>query len=114
MAVIDTSGSMGADVLSDISAELAKLNRTHTVTVVEADDRIHDVYPYRPILEVRGHGGTDFRPVFEREFLHKQHPDLIIYFTDGFGQAPVSPPSMPVIWAITQCGKRPCSWGRLL
>jgi len=112
MAVIDTSGSMTAKLLADISAELGVMAKTHTVTICECDRRIHAVYPYKPIETVKGRGGTDLRPVFEPEFLKEHKPDLICYFTDGCGPAPDTPPRIPVIWCITPCGRKPVEWGR--
>lgn len=112
MAVIDTSCSMTDALLADISAELGVMARTHEVTVVECDSKIHRVYPFRPIEEVCGRGGTDFRPPFEPEFLATHKPDLIVYFTDGYGTAPSPAPLTPVIWCITEGGKKPASWGR--
>lgn len=114
MAVIDTSGSMTASVLADISKELAVMTRTHKVLVVEADDKIRDVYPYRPIGSVKGRSGTDFRPALAPEFLQQHRPDLVVYFTDGRGKAPVDQPSLPVIWCLTVGGRQPCAWGRVV
>ena len=114
MAAIDTSGSMSQSVLSDISAELSVMSRTHDVIVVLCDTEIRAVYPYHPITEVQGRGGTDFRPVFDSVFLQEHHPDLVVYFTDGRGKAPVEAPRLPVIWALTANGRMPCLWGRML
>ena len=114
MACIDTSGSMTSRILADISAELSVMNRTHQVLVVEADDQVRDVYPYRPITNVHGRGGTDFKPVFEPSFLQTHRPDLIVYFTDGIGAAPTDPPRVPTIWCLTGQGRHPCSWGRVV
>ena len=49
MACIDTSASMTSKMLEDISAELGVMAKTHTVTVVECDKRIHAVYPFKPM-----------------------------------------------------------------
>lgn len=114
MAAIDTSGSMTARLLADISAELAVMSKTHEVIVVECDRKIQAVYPYRPIAEVHGRGGTDFRPVFEASFLRQHRPDLVVYFTDGHGPAPADPPAVPVLWCLPEHGKHPCSWGRIV
>jgi predicted metal-dependent peptidase len=114
MAVMDTSGSMTPALLADISAELAVMSRTHEVIVVEADDEIRAVYQFKPITEVGGRGGTDFRPVFQETFLREHKPDLVVYFTDGHGQAPADPPLIPVIWCLTPHGRQPCSWGKTL
>lgn len=114
MAAIDTSGSMSQGILSDISAELSVMSRTHDVIVVECDTEIKAVYPYRPISEIQGRGGTDFRPVFDSAFLMQHRPDLVVYFTDGHGKAPVDAPRIPVIWALTENGRMPCPWGRIV
>jgi len=114
LAAIDTSGSMTASILSDISAELSVMAKTHEVIVVECDNKIRDVYPFRPIGVVHGRGGTDFRPVFQSDFLRQHKPDLVVYFTDGCGSAPIEPPHMPVIWVLTGGGKKPASWGKEL
>jgi predicted metal-dependent peptidase len=114
MAVIDGSGSMTASVLADISKELAVMSKTHRVLVVEADDKIRDVYPYRPVEAVKGRGGTDFRPALAPDFLNQHSPDLVVYFTDGRGTAPVEQPSVPVIWCLTVGGRHPCAWGRVV
>lgn len=112
MAVIDTSGSVTPDLLELIDAELGRLARHYTVTVVECDVVIHAVYPYRPLTAVHGRGGTDLRPPFEQDFLRKHRPDLLIYFTDGFGPAPARPPRVPVIWCLVPDGEVPVNWGK--
>ncbi|MBT3191082.1 MAG: hypothetical protein HN341_00855 [Verrucomicrobia bacterium] len=112
MAVIDTSGSMSGPVLSDISAELAKMAASYEVTVVECDVVIHAVYPYRPIISVRGRGGTDFRPPLEMAFIRKHQADLVVYFTDGYGPAPDKAPRIPVIWGVIDGGRKPAKWGQ--
>ena len=114
MAVIDTSGSMSSKTLADISAELAVMSRTHEVLVVECDREIHSVYPYRPIHNVQGRGGTDFRPPLASDFQRQHRPDLVVYFTDGYGKAPCEPPRVPVIWCLTMRGKQPCGWGKMV
>ena len=111
LAAIDTSASMTAPTLAVISAELGRMSRVYTVTVVECDTEIHDVYPYRPIKSVRGRGGTDLRPPLDPAFLKKQKAGLVVYFTDGEGPAPEKEPSIPVIWAITKGGEKPTRWG---
>ena len=113
MAVVDSSGSMTTAILADVSAELAVMAKTFEVLVVESDTEVRAVYVYRPISEIHGRGGTDFRPVFESAFLKKHRPDLLIYFSDGYGKAPSeSPRGVPVIWAITPRGRKPTVWGR--
>jgi hypothetical protein len=111
MAVIDTSGSMTAALLADISAELGVMARHFEVVVVECDAAIQAVYPYKPITDVHGRGGTDFRPPLTAEFLRLHRPDVVVYFTDGFGPAPDKAPSVPVLWCVTPGGMKPAPWG---
>ena len=111
MAVVDTSGSMTGPMLADISAELGLMARHFDVIVVECDETIRQIYPYRPIESVKGRGWTDFRPPFKPDFLKAQQPDVVVYFTDGDGPAPEKQPAVPVIWAITEGGKKPVLWG---
>jgi predicted metal-dependent peptidase len=113
-AVIDTSGSITPKLLGSISGELGRLAREHHVTVVECDAAVHAVYPYRSIASVRGRGGTDLRPPLEPAFLNRHRPDVVIYFTDGYGPAPKDPPRVPVIWCIVPGGKAPVPWGRVI
>jgi predicted metal-dependent peptidase len=113
MVVIDTSGSLTDAMLGAISRELAGLAKGNAVTVVECDRKIHAVYPFKkPITSLKGRGGTDFKPPLEPEFLRKQKADLVVYFTDGCGEAPDRPPKVPVIWCLTPSGRMPAPWGR--
>lgn len=112
MAVIDTSGSITVPILERINRELRQIGKKGRVTVVECDKKIHATYPYRSgVTEVRGRGGTDLRPPFERDFLAKHRPRVIVYFTDGGGRAPLKPPSVPVIWCLSPRGVQPARWG---
>ena len=112
MAVIDTSSSITDDLLADISSELSSMNKSFQVIVVECDKKIRNVYPFRPIVEVAGRGGTDLRPPLQSAFLRKHGTDLVVYFSDGFGPAPEKQPFIPVVWCLTPSGKKPCKWGR--
>jgi predicted metal-dependent peptidase len=112
MVVIDTSGSVTNELLTLIDGELARLARSHSVLVVECDCRIQRVYSYRKLTVVWGRGGTDLCPPLEKDFLRQHHPDLVMYFTDGFGPAPECKPNVPVIWCIVPGGRVPTTWGR--
>ncbi len=113
MAVIDTSGSIDAAALEQISAELGRMSRVHDVTVVECDATVSAVYPWTgPLKAVRGRGGTDLRPPFQPDMLRKVRPDVVVYFTDGAGPAPTRRPPVPVVWCLTHAGTRPARWGR--
>jgi predicted metal-dependent peptidase len=115
VAIIDTSGSISDHCLDEIDGELYRLSRSHPVHVVECDCEIHRVFRYRKRLEhVQGRGGTDFRPALEREFLRGLRPNLVIYFTDGFGPAPEEQPPYPLIWCLVPHGEPPAHWGRVI
>jgi predicted metal-dependent peptidase len=115
MAVLDTSGSVTAADLEDMAVELRQLRFRGEVVVVECDAIIHAVYTFSGSLgHVHGRGGTDLCPPFEPVFLREHRPDVLIYFTDGYGPAPVSPPSIPVFWCLTRGGIQPTTWGRVL
>jgi predicted metal-dependent peptidase len=112
LAAIDTSGSMGTRELGEIARQLIPLSRLARITVVECDATIHRVYPFkRTLVTVVGRGGTDFRPVFAREFLRKHRPDGVVYFTDGAGTFPEEPPAVRTLWVLTSPGGFACPWG---
>jgi predicted metal-dependent peptidase len=115
MAVIDTSGSMSTAMLELIGGELTRLATTHTITVVECDAVVKRTYPYRGQLDqVYGRGGTNLCPPFAPTLRARIRPDVVLYFTDGYGPAPDCPPPVPVIWCLTPDGQRPAPWGRVI
>lgn len=120
---IDTSGSCQGRIVKSF------LNKTYTIfkdsgmffndfrvhlvmcdAEVQSDDLItsqRDFDAYISDLKIRGYGGTDFRPVFEladKYVREKEFMDLrgIIYFTDGLGIYPPSPPSCPTAFVIIE------------
>lgn len=115
VAIIDTSGSIAAEYLEQIDGELRQLNRSYPVQVIEADCAVHRVYRYRSSLEhVTGRGGTNFRPALERSLLQPLRPDLLIYFTDGFGPAPDKRPPWPLVWCLVPGGEPPAAYGHVV
>jgi predicted metal-dependent peptidase len=77
------------------------------LTLLAADTRLAPGAPWRfDVGEVpswpkpHGRGGTDFRPVFEWVGQNDEDFDALIYFTDGKGDYPASPPHLPVLWAV--------------
>jgi predicted metal-dependent peptidase len=114
MAIIDTSSSISAPLLEQVSGELAALARHFTVTIAECDSAVQRVYACRPLASVCGRRGTDFRPPLGSAFLRRHGPDLVVYFTDGAGPAPAAPPRCPVIWCLVPGGQPPAPWGRVI
>lgn len=110
VVAIDTSGSMSADRLSTILAEVDTMRSvTETqLTLIDCDAAIRNAVTYEPweLTEIdlgrhtfKGRGGTDFRPVFEwiegTAERGLAQPDALVYMTDGIGQFPARPPSFP-------------------
>ena len=115
MAVIDTSASITRPLLNLIAGELDRMARSHEVTVVECDAAVHRIYRYQGELHsVHGRGGTDLRPPFEADVLDTVKPDVVVYFTDGYGPAPTQAPRVSVVWCLTREGNRPAPWGRVV
>ena len=110
---IDTSGSTSGElvrtfitrtyeILKDSESFGDKIN-VHIIQCdaeIESDvciENMQDLEDYRDNLTVKGMGGTDFRPVFayvNRLVEQKEFRDLrgLIYFTDGYGIFPNTPP----------------------
>ena len=122
VVAIDTSGST-LGVLDRFFSELVSLMRSfgrYELVVIQCDAEVTktetftDSAPLPPgwIPEVRGGGGTDFRPVFEHVKKLEVRPEVLVYITDGLGPAPEQPPPYPVLWVLTAGGKRPAQWGQ--
>lgn len=122
IAVIDTSGSIGREEVGRFTGALEEMLQAFPgvdLTVAAADDRVHEIHEiptgtstFPEDLPLSGHGGTDFRPAIawaEEQVL----PDLLVYLTDGFGEAPERPPAFPVLWALpdSRWSRPPAPWG---
>jgi predicted metal-dependent peptidase len=124
VVAIDTSGSTMGD-LPVFFAELVSLMKSFgkfDLEVIQCDAEIQVVEHYSEgnlpppdkKWQVKGFGGTDFRTVFE--YIKKKmrvQPDLLLFFTDGYGTAPSRRPPYPVMWVLTGDGVEPASWGRV-
>ncbi|MCD4769992.1 MAG: VWA-like domain-containing protein, partial [Bacteroidales bacterium] len=117
---IDTSGSTFSDLpnfLVELRAIVSSFGR-YDVTFIECDAEVRNVRifnEWEPFefeeFEFEGFGGTDFRPVFNYINENISQPKLLIYFTDGYGDAPENPPQYPVLWVLTRDGELPVDWG---
>jgi len=116
LVAIDTSGSIGQDDFTQFFNEIFHLWRAGAqVDVLESDTKVYRQFSYRgttPEL-VTGRGGTDFNDALEQA--NRQHPDGLIFFTDGYADKPRVRPRMPVLWVITRRGLEPkqAAWGGL-
>ncbi len=121
---IDTSGSTTGD-LPQFFAELSSLLNSfgkYDLTVIQCDCTIQHVetfsenkrFSHNYQWESYGHGGTSFIPPFKYVREHRLKPDIFIYLTDGFSDAPETKPRYPVLWVLTQDGRIPANWGRCI
>lgn len=110
---IDTSGSVAGDtvqkfiqktynILKEQESFFSKVN----IHIIQCDTRIQEdkkitnqeeFDDYLKHMELRGFGGTDFRPVFEyvdKLITEKEFTNLkgLLYFTDGYGAFPEHEP----------------------
>ncbi len=103
---IDTSGSLSAEDLGIIDAELRHLARTDAqIHLIFCDAAVVGEGPFRGALptQVPGGGGTLFDPALLAA--EKYDPDGIVYFTDGWVSAVNTRPKAPVLWVLTPAGR---------
>ena len=123
IVAIDTSGSTRGDLPRFFSELVALLNSfgSYELTVIQCDAEIGKIETFDDCnlldpdreWEVTGGGGTDFRPVFDYIEEHSElDPNLLIFFTDGYGGYPERPPPYPVMWLLTSDGRCGVEWGQ--
>jgi len=115
----DTSGST-ADDLESFAAELLVLLNSfgqYELSVICCDARIQSVKTYTQdspfdgkTIHFQGGGGTSFIPVFQYVEENFPQTQILIYFTDGYGDTP-EVPDFPVLWVITPDGRNSIPWG---
>jgi predicted metal-dependent peptidase len=102
--LVDSSGSMYNELLSQIFSEIKKINESFPmdITVIQCDTEVNSIEKYDPKkkITVNGRGGTSFAPAFKAA--EELSPDAVIYFTDGdnFDKDEVKKPRYPVLWAL--------------
>jgi len=101
---VDTSGSMSANDIAKGITEMDAIRNMYKVPVylLEADAKVHNakwVQPNEQIPSLKGGGGTSFVPVMSHLKEHKPDVDVLVYFTDGYGDFG-SDPGFDVIWII--------------
>ena len=113
LVAIDTSLSMTRTELEEIARQLVVLSERAHLTIAECDVEVTRVYPFAGTIEyVEGRGGTDLRPVFDSAFVGPLGVDGIVYFTDGEGPFPETPPTLPALWILTKPNEFGCPWGQ--
>ncbi|MGX5609469.1 vWA domain-containing protein [Bacillus cereus] len=112
--IADTSMSIGDENLAQFSGHIVKIWKSGVkVTVIEADAEITDVYEFKGKINrinYAGGGGTSFIPPFEYIQKERMEIDLVIYLTDGYGDAPEKF-NIPTIWCLVPDGKKPSTPG---
>lgn len=111
---VDTSGSMTGASLDRVAREIERLAAHARLTIVECDAAVHRVYAMPDRLgPFVGGGDTDFGPVFD-ELRGNTEIEGVVYFTDGKGDLPSLPPSLPTVWALTHDGPFHTDFGLIL
>jgi predicted metal-dependent peptidase len=102
---IDTSGSITQKLLAEFLAEVQALldfGRPRKLHLLDCDASIHSAQEFVPgdriDAQLKGGGGTDFRPVFDHVAEHNLDPAALVYLTDLYGTFPEAPPPYPVLW----------------
>jgi predicted metal-dependent peptidase len=122
---IDTSGSVAGDEVQSFLQKTYSILKSResfqtriNVHIVQCDAQIQsddvitsdaDLDRYIDTMEIRGLGGTDFRPVFDyvdRLISEGEFSDLrgLIYFTDGLGVYPASKPPYRTAFVFVESG----------
>lgn len=117
---LDISGSVDDKDMNEFLSEVdaIKGNMRARITLLACDAELAEGVPwiFEPWEDIempevlKGGGGTNFCPVFDWLEVQDQPPDLLVYFTDGQGTFPGTPPCYPVIWLVK--GKQAVPWGQ--
>ncbi|MCY3767967.1 MAG: VWA-like domain-containing protein [Gammaproteobacteria bacterium] len=112
--ILDTSGSIRyrLHILQQFWGEVREVAReleTEEVLVLQVDTRVQEVARYArddlpEAIEIRGGGGTDFRPGFAWLAEQDPPPGICLYLTDmECSSYPQTEPAFPTVW---------CNWGK--
>ena len=117
VVAIDTSGSIGEDEIQEFITEVDAIKSQVRARVIlltcDSDLNYGCPWTFEPWdefkfdVEIRGGGGTNFRPVFEWVDALDNAPGLVIYFTDAEGIFPETEPDYPVSWLVKGKAKVP-------
>lgn len=113
LVALDESGSMSDDIVELYLDELKEINKITGVNidVVKFDSNCSEPVPLSSFIKNSKRdrrGGTDFRPIFE--LADRRKTPLVIIFTDGDGEAPLSV-RQKVLWVLTDSGHKPSDYG---
>ena len=103
----DTSMSIDTNDFLDFESEIRGILNTHNckITVIHCDtqiQKIEQLHPYKKLhVSFKGRGGTSMLPVF-KYYNEKSEYDLLIYFTDLYGDEYECHSPKNVIWVTTR------------
>ena len=110
VVAVDTSGSISEEeiqeFISEVDAIKSQVRARVTLLTCDSDLNYDCPWIFEPWdeftfdIEIRGGGGTNFRPVFAWTEEQDKAPDLLIYFTDAEGFFPEAEPAFPVTWLV--------------
>lgn len=122
--IVDTSGSMGGDLLVEAASELQGVLAAvgADVTVCAVDAAVHSLVEVSSIAaacaSLQGGGGTDMRPGFEALAARRPAPEVVICVTDGYigdGYPAVEPAGFRTIWCVVGGNTAEvCPWGETI
>ena len=119
--ILDTSGSYLGDLpkfLAEFKALVESFGK-YEITMIQCDAEVQDVKSYdaeTPMdfknFKVKGGGGSDFRPAFNKLRELGDDFNCVIAFTDSYISVPTYPPPYPTLWVLTpDADKNFCEWG---
>ena len=104
---IDTSGSVDEKLLGIFLGEVQSITQqypNYEIDIITADSKVQSHQIFLPgeslDYEIKGRGGTDFRPVFDYIDRYIDYPTLLLYFTDGLGTFPPDEPPYDLLWIM--------------
>ncbi len=110
VVAVDTSGSISEDEIQEFISEIDSIKSQvrARVTLLSCDSDLNYGCPwyfeawdeFRFDVEIRGGGGTNFKPVFNWIEQQDSAPDALVYFTDAEGVFPEAEPHYPVVWLV--------------
>jgi len=122
--IIDTSISVPQALLQEMLGEVQAALDSGTVdriTVIACDHQVRqsDEYEFGDTVlpDLRGGGGTSFRPAFDHVEQHLPDVDGIVFLTDGeaWDWHEVVPPQAPVLWLdYGQATVKPYTFGEVV
>ena len=113
--LVDTSGSVSNDELEQFCGEITSILETYpaTIQVVYVDTQVNgdEVFTRNDLpiaMNVKGRGGTCFKPGFAWLDENGVDPACIIYLTDMECNSFPSPPNAPTLWVSTEAYGHGC------